>query len=79
MGRHKLPMKKINEETNLQVTYSKRKKGLMKKTYELSVLSDIDAAFISISGTGRVSSFSATTRFSPSLITFHINQIDMKI
>ncbi|KAM0952913.1 putative transcription factor MADS-type1 family [Dioscorea sansibarensis] len=61
MGRHKLPMKKINEESNLQVTYSKRKKGLMKKTYELSVLSDVDAAFISISGASRVSFFSGTT------------------
>ncbi|KAM0941680.1 putative transcription factor MADS-type1 family [Dioscorea sansibarensis] len=70
MGRNKVPMEKINKEANLHATYSKRKLGLVKKTYELSILSDVDAAFLSVSGAGRVGFFSGASRFQSLFLTF---------
>ncbi|KAK6160641.1 hypothetical protein DH2020_004022 [Rehmannia glutinosa] len=58
MGRVKLQIKKIENTTNRQVTFSKRRNGLIKKAYELSVLCDVDVALIMFSPSGRVSIFS---------------------
>ncbi|ONI33486.1 hypothetical protein PRUPE_1G427500 [Prunus persica] len=58
MGRVKLQIKMIENTTNRQVTYSKRRNGLMKKAYELSVLCDVDVALIMFSPSGRLSLFS---------------------
>ncbi|KAL3617899.1 hypothetical protein CASFOL_038220 [Castilleja foliolosa] len=58
MGRVKLQIKKIENTTNRQVTFSKRRSGLVKKAYELSVLCDVDVALILFSPSGRVSIFS---------------------
>ncbi|XP_015073130.1 agamous-like MADS-box protein AGL104 isoform X2 [Solanum pennellii] len=58
MGRVKLQIKKIENTTNRQVTFSKRRNGLIKKAYELSVLCDVDVALIMFSPSGRVSTFS---------------------
>ncbi|GFP89867.1 mads-box transcription factor 3 [Phtheirospermum japonicum] len=58
MGRVKLQIKKIENTTNRQVTFSKRRNGLIKKAYELSVLCDVDVALILFSPSGRVSIFS---------------------
>ncbi|KAH7846603.1 hypothetical protein Vadar_015975 [Vaccinium darrowii] len=58
MGRVKLQIKKIENTTNRQVTFSKRRNGLIKKAYELSVLCDVDVALIMFSPSGRLSIFS---------------------
>ncbi|KAL7205126.1 hypothetical protein ACSBR2_018113 [Camellia fascicularis] len=58
MGRVKLQIKKIENTTNRQVTFSKRRNGLIKKAYELSVLCDVDVALITFSPSGRLSIFS---------------------
>ncbi|XAR48393.1 hypothetical protein NMG60_11031211 [Bertholletia excelsa] len=58
MGRVKLQIKKIENNTNRQVTFSKRRNGLIKKAYELSVLCDVDVALLMFSPSGRVSIFS---------------------
>ncbi|XP_050884933.1 agamous-like MADS-box protein AGL104 isoform X2 [Lathyrus oleraceus] len=58
MGRVKLQIKKIENTTNRQVTFSKRRNGLMKKAYELSVLCDVDVALIMFSPSGRATLFS---------------------
>ena len=42
MGRNKIPIQKIEKERLRSTTYLKRKKGLLKKAMELSVLCDID-------------------------------------
>lgn len=63
MGRAKLPMKRIENYPKRQVSFSKRKKGLIKKAYELSVLADIDIALIIFSTSGRVTHFSGKNRF----------------
>ncbi|KAK6938620.1 Transcription factor, MADS-box [Dillenia turbinata] len=58
MGRVKLQIKKIENTTNRQVTFSKRRNGLIKKAYELSVLCDVDICLVMFSPSGRVSVFS---------------------
>ncbi|WMV27069.1 hypothetical protein MTR67_020454 [Solanum verrucosum] len=62
MGRAKIEIKRIENKTNRGVTYSKRRKGLIKKAYELSVLCDIDVALLMFSPTGRLTSFSPKQR-----------------
>ncbi|GAB6027641.1 Ribosome-releasing factor 2, mitochondrial [Chamberlinius hualienensis] len=46
MGRKKIQICRINDERNRQVTFTKRKFGLMKKAYELSVLCNCEIAII---------------------------------
>ncbi|KAE8714356.1 hypothetical protein F3Y22_tig00110198pilonHSYRG00233 [Hibiscus syriacus] len=58
MGRVKLEIKRIENNTNRQVTFSKRRNGLIKKAYELSILCDIDIALVMFSPSGRISHFS---------------------
>ncbi|KAL4335442.1 hypothetical protein GQ457_07G004400 [Hibiscus cannabinus] len=62
MGRVKLQIKRIENDTNRQVTFSKRRSGLIKKAYELSILCDIEIALIMFSPSGRVSHFSGKKR-----------------
>ncbi|CAH8356157.1 unnamed protein product [Eruca vesicaria subsp. sativa] len=62
MGRAKLELKRIENNTNRQITYSKRKKGLIKKAYELSTLCDIDLALLMFSPSDRLSLFSGQSR-----------------
>ncbi|KAL2505965.1 AGAMOUS-like [Abeliophyllum distichum] len=72
MGRVKLQIKKIENTTNRQVTFSKRRNGLMKKAYELSVLCDVDVALIMFSPSGRVSIFSGN-RSIDEIMTRYVN------
>ncbi|KAI9788993.1 MAG: hypothetical protein M1816_006451 [Peltula sp. TS41687] len=46
MGRRKIEIKAIKDDRNRQVTFLKRKGGLFKKAYELSVLCSVDVAVI---------------------------------
>ncbi|KAF1865278.1 hypothetical protein Lal_00004652 [Lupinus albus] len=62
MGRVKLEIKRIENTTNRQVTFSKRRNGLIKKAYELSILCDIDIALIMFSPSGRLNHFSGRRR-----------------
>ena len=68
MGRVKLQIKRIENTTNRQVTFSKRRNGLIKKAYELSVLCDVDVALIMFSPSGRLSLFSGNKRSATSKI-----------
>ncbi|XP_075521181.1 agamous-like MADS-box protein AGL104 [Primulina tabacum] len=72
MGRVKLQIKKIENTTNRQVTFSKRRNGLIKKAYELSVLCDVDVALIMFSPSGRVSIFSGN-RSIEEIISRYVN------
>ncbi|KAG6522981.1 hypothetical protein ZIOFF_020138 [Zingiber officinale] len=57
MGRGKIEIKKIENPTNRQVTYSKRRSGIMKKARELTVLCDAEVSIIMFSSTGKFSDY----------------------
>lgn len=61
MAREKIQIKKIDNATARQVTFSKRRKGLFKKAQELSVLCDADVALIIFSATGKLFEFSSSS------------------
>lgn len=50
-------MKKITNESNLQVTFSKRRSGLFKKASELCILCDVEIALVVFSPGEKVFSF----------------------
>ncbi|KAJ0037920.1 hypothetical protein Pint_23207 [Pistacia integerrima] len=54
MGRGKIAIKRIENPTTRQVTFSKRRGGLLKKTHELSVLCDAQIGLIIFSSTGKL-------------------------
>lgn len=54
MGRGKIEVKRIENNTSRQVTFSKRRSGLLKKTHELSVLCDAQIALIVFSTKGKL-------------------------
>ena len=53
MGRGKIEIKRIENQTNRQVTYSKRRNGIFKKAQELTVLCDAKVSIIMFSSTGK--------------------------
>ncbi|RRT49846.1 hypothetical protein B296_00036006 [Ensete ventricosum] len=58
MGRGKIEIKRIENNTSRQVTFCKRRNGLLKKAYELSVLCDAEIALIVFSSRGRLYEYS---------------------
>ncbi|KAM7507787.1 hypothetical protein LguiA_018240 [Lonicera macranthoides] len=60
MGRGKIEVKRIENNTSRQVTFSKRRAGLLKKTHELSVLCDAQIGLIIFSTKGKL--FEYTTQ-----------------
>ncbi|KAF8410522.1 hypothetical protein HHK36_003053 [Tetracentron sinense] len=79
MGRGKIEIKRIENSTNRQVTYSKRRNGIFKKANELSVLCDAKVSLIMISANDKIHEY-----ISPSTTTKqiydqyqHIKRIDL--
>ncbi|KAI8919133.1 hypothetical protein DFJ77DRAFT_263914 [Powellomyces hirtus] len=60
MGRKKIAIKRITDERNRQVTFSKRKFGLMKKAHELSVLCGCEIGLIMFTANGKLFQFAST-------------------
>lgn len=60
MGRGKIEIKRIDNLNSRQVTFSKRRNGLLKKARELSILCDAEVAVIIFSSTGKVYQWSNT-------------------
>lgn len=61
MARERIQIKKIDNATARQVTFSKRRRGLFKKAEELSVLCDADVGLIIFSSTGKLFEFSSSS------------------
>ncbi|KAK3003250.1 hypothetical protein RJ639_018727 [Escallonia herrerae] len=58
IGRGKIEIKRIENITNRQVTFCKRRGGLIKKAYELSVLCEAEVALVIFSARGRLYEYS---------------------
>nr|ABF51526.1 MADS box transcription factor [Populus tomentosa] len=61
MVRGKTQMKRIENATSRQVTFSKRRNGLLKKAFELSILCDAEVALIVFSTRGKLYEFSSSS------------------
>ncbi|XP_016755604.1 agamous-like MADS-box protein AGL19 isoform X3 [Gossypium arboreum] len=61
MVRGKTQMKRIENAASRQVTFSKRRNGLLKKAFELSVLCDAEVALIIFSPRGKLYEFSSSS------------------
>lgn len=64
MGRQKLAMEPIKSPAGRQVTYSKRRNGILKKAFELSVLCEVDIAIAMFSPAGKLAMFSRDDKLS---------------
>ncbi|XP_022149185.1 MADS-box transcription factor 23 isoform X2 [Momordica charantia] len=61
MGRGKIVIRRIDNSTSRQVTFSKRRSGLLKKARELSILCDAEVGLIIFSSTGKLYDYSSTS------------------
>ncbi|WVQ71912.1 hypothetical protein IAR50_001454 [Cryptococcus sp. DSM 104548] len=59
MGRKKIEIRPLTDERNRNVTFLKRKAGLMKKAWELSVLCQADVSIVIFSAAGKAYEFSS--------------------
>ncbi|KAL3653706.1 Alpha-glucosidase 2 [Castilleja foliolosa] len=60
-GRGRVELKRIENKINRQVTFAKRRNGLLKKAYELSVLCDSEVALIIFSNRGKLYEFCSSS------------------
>nr|AGT21643.1 PFFUL2 [Physalis pubescens] len=58
MGRGRVQLKRIENKINRQVTFSKRRSGLLKKAHEISVLCDAEVGLIVFSNKGKLFEYS---------------------
>ncbi|XP_030527523.1 MADS-box protein 04g005320-like isoform X1 [Rhodamnia argentea] len=71
MGRRKVEIRRIADKSSRQVTFSKRRGGLMKKARELSVLCDVDVALVVFSSRGKLYEFCSRNSFTNILERYH--------
>ncbi|KAI8546407.1 hypothetical protein RHMOL_Rhmol07G0114900 [Rhododendron molle] len=62
MVRGKTQLRRIENTSSRQVTFSKRRSGLLKKAFELSVLCDAEVGLIIFSTTGKLYEFSSSRK-----------------
>lgn len=60
MGRGKIVIERIDNSTSRQVTFSKRRKGLLKKSKELAILCDAEVGVIIFSSTSKLYEYSSS-------------------
>jgi MADS-box transcription factor, plant len=63
MGKKKVEIKLIEDKNSRQVTFSKRRKGLIKKASELAVLCDVKVGLVMFSNTGKLFEFNNGDRY----------------
>ncbi|XBI77695.1 hypothetical protein VPH35_087523 [Triticum aestivum] len=61
MARGKIVIRRIEKMSNRQVTFSKRRHGLLKKARELAILCDVQVGVIVFSSTGRLYEYASST------------------
>jgi hypothetical protein len=60
MGRGKIVIRRIDNSTSRQVTFSKRRNGIFKKAKELGILCDAEVGLVIFSSTGRLYEYAST-------------------
>ncbi|XP_071691668.1 MADS-box transcription factor 23-like [Rutidosis leptorrhynchoides] len=61
MGRGKIIIRRIDNTTSRQVTFSKRRNGILKKAKELAILCDSEVGLIVFSSTGKLHEFASSS------------------
>ncbi|XP_039021992.1 MADS-box transcription factor 23-like isoform X3 [Hibiscus syriacus] len=61
MGRGKIAIRRIDNATSRQVTFSKRRNGLLKKAKELAILCDAEVGVMIFSSTEKLYDFASTS------------------
>lgn len=74
MGRGRVQLKRIENKINRQVTFSKRRSGLLKKAHEISVLCDAEVALIVFSTKGKLFEYSTDSWYA---FTLHSSSSDL--
>ncbi|KAL7229392.1 hypothetical protein ACSBR2_007990 [Camellia fascicularis] len=84
MGRVKLKIKRLESTSNQQVTYLRRRNGILKKAKELFILCDIDIVLLMFSPTGKATLFRRERRcydqaFGSNCICYQIGYGELKL
>ncbi|XP_057491061.1 MADS-box transcription factor 23-like isoform X2 [Actinidia eriantha] len=74
MGRGKVELKRIEDKNSRQVTFSKRRSGLIKKARELSILCETEIALFIFSARGRLYEFITGDSLRKILERYQINK-----
>nr|BBP94869.1 PISTILLATA-like MADS box protein [Freesia hybrid cultivar] len=68
MGRGKIEIKRIENSTNRQVTFSKRRNGIIKKAREISVLCECEISLVIFSSLGKMSEYCSPNTKLPKIL-----------
>ncbi|KAG6513202.1 hypothetical protein ZIOFF_023514 [Zingiber officinale] len=68
MGRGKIEIKRIENSTNRQVTFSKRRNGIIKKAREISILCESQVSVAIFSSSGKMSEFCSPSTTLPKIL-----------
>ncbi|KAL8166128.1 hypothetical protein V2J09_007627 [Rumex salicifolius] len=73
MGRGKIEIKRIENSNNRQVTYSKRRAGIIKKAKEITVLCDAKVSLVIIGSSGKMHEFCSPNTSVPEILLKYQN------
>ncbi|KAG7535522.1 Transcription factor K-box [Arabidopsis thaliana x Arabidopsis arenosa] len=76
MGRRKVEIKRIENKSRRQVTFSKRRKGLIEKARQLSVLCESSIAVLVVSGSGKLYNSASGDNMSKIIDRYEIQRAD---
>lgn len=72
MGRGKIEIKRIENLSNRQVTYSKRRNGILKKAKEITVLCDAKVSLIIYASSGKMHDYCSPSTSYGFLIIYNL-------
>ncbi|XP_047307244.1 agamous-like MADS-box protein MADS9 [Impatiens glandulifera] len=79
MGRGKIEIKRIENSSNRQVTYSKRRNGLIKKAKEITVLCDAKVSLVIIGSSGKIHEYCSPSTTLPDILERYHKQSGKKL